>query len=93
MTAVTQDTRLAERLSLRIGAVLETMIRLAGDIREDEMVLALFASGTPPEDTGFASEDECAAFIADADRALTAKQAELEGLREQLAALDAQVPA
>lgn len=83
----------AQRLWIRAGALEDAIMRLAAGTLEDEMTLALFHQSTPPDETCFATEDECAAFVASAHRALTAKQAELEGLREELAGLEAQVPA
>lgn len=93
MTATVQARTESEELSLRIGATQWAIACLLEGLLEDDKTLALFANGTPPEDAGFASEDECAAFIADTERAVTAKYAELQGLRERLAALEAQVPA
>lgn len=85
----------AGQLSLRIGTTEETIRRLAEDVGEDELTLALFARGTPPEDTGWTTEDGCAAFVASTQRSITEKQAQLADLRDRLAALEAaeQVPA
>jgi hypothetical protein len=80
-------SRKAGRLSLRIGAKEEQVRHLIEQIAEDEMVLALLHAGTPPEGTGFADEDECAAFAASSRRKLTEMLGELDVLYGQLGVL------
>jgi hypothetical protein len=77
----------AGRLSVQIGAKEDAIHHLVQQIGEDETALLLFRNGTPPEDTGFADEDECAAFAAAARRKLADDLGELDVLYGQLGVL------